>query len=198
MEQNKKWKFVHNGICWWLRIESSDQLMDYIKSTTEQRFGMSMLRVADRAANGNTKDWHNRHPVADAIETLWKGSGENLMETTGRLMNACHNTYFELLREKGFVDINSVGGCNSFTPHPKAVEYREKLIFPHYTEKDIAIKTWELTDKQNYINRGPGYKYHYYAYLGDIQLKDGDKEKWDTYAEALEFAKSFLEREELC
>lgn len=195
---NKKWKFVHNGLCWWLRIESSQQLMEYIKATTERRFGMSMYNVANRVRDGKRKNNHNTNQIEDAIETLWRGSGESLMDTAGRLMVACHDTYFKLLRECGFVDINSVGGCNSFTPHPKAIEYREKLIFPHYTEKDITIKTWELTDKQNYINRGLGYKYHYYAYLGDIQLKDGDKEKWDTYAEALEFAKSFLEREELC
>lgn len=190
---NKKWKFVHNGLCWWLRIETTEQLMDYIKATTERRFGMSMYNVADRVRSGNRKDGHNTNQVEDAIETLWRSSGESLMDTTGRLMVACHDTYFKLLQECGFVDINSVGGCNSFTPRPKAVEYREKLIFPHYTEKDITIKTWELTDKQNYINRGPGYKYHYYAYLGDIQLKDGNKEKWDTYDEALTFARTFLE-----
>lgn len=197
MEIKKKWKFVHNGMCWWLRIETAEQLMEYIKATTEQRFGMSMLKVADRVAHGNTKDWHNRHPVADAIETLWKGSGENLMETTGRLMVACHDTYFKLLREKGFVDINPVGGCNAFFPHPKAVEYREKLVFPHYSESDIHIRTWELTDKRNYVER-KGYQYHYYAYLGDVQLKDGDKEKWDTHEEALAFARTFLEREDIC
>jgi hypothetical protein len=190
---DKKWKFIHNGDGWWLRIESLEQLQKYLEKTDSQKFGNNMLRVAERVANGRTeKDDHGCYPMADAIETLWKNSGKTLLETTGNLMASCHNTYVNRITEDGFVNINIVGGCNSFDWDVKAVEYRDELIFPCYTEKDIKIKTWELNEKKNGVKRPSGYKYHWYAYLGDVQLKDGDKEKWDTREEAEAFAKSLF------
>ena len=190
----KKWKFVHNGVGWWLRIESKEQLMEYLEKTDSKRFGEGMMNVRNRYNRGDDfSDTHNRDAMGDAIGILWKYSGLPLNEVTGRLMVACHDTYFKLLREEGFVDINPVGGCNAFNKNIKATVYRDHIIFPHFTEQDIRIKTWEWEDKKAGVHRPYGYKYHYYAYLGDIQLKDGDKEKWDTREDALAFAKTFLE-----
>ena len=191
----KKWKFIHNGLGWWLRIESSAQLMEYIEATDSSRFGEGMIKVRNRYNRGDDFDTHNRDEMADAIGVLWKYTGLPLNAITGEIMLACHSTYFKLLREEGFVDINPVGGCNAFTKDVKATVYRDNLVFPCYTEKDIRIKTWEWEDKKNGVNRPYGYKYHYYAYLGDMQLKDGEPEKWNTREEVLEFAKTFLETE---
>ena len=190
-----KWKFIHNGTSWWLRIETAEQLSEYIRLTDGKRFGESMLNIANRAKRDKLDDTHNVSPMASAIQTLWQCSGEPLDLVTGRVMVACHNTYWKLLRECGFIHINPVGGCNAFATDIKAVEYRDNLIFPHYTEKDIRIRTWEWEEKKNGVKRPSGYKYHWYAYLGDLQLKDGDIEKWDTREEALAFAKTFLEQE---
>lgn len=188
-----KWKFIHNGTSWWLRIESSEQLLEYIKATDSSRFGESMIRIGRRNSRGESKDTHNQDGLEGAIETLWKYSGIPLDVITGQVMMACHDTYWKLLREDGFVNINPVGGCNSFNMDIKAVEYRKNMIFPHYTEKDVKIKTWEWEEKKNGVTRPSGYKYHYYAYLGDMQIKDGDKEKWDTKEEAMEYVRTFLE-----
>ena len=59
---------------------------------------------------------------------------------------------------------------------------------------DIRVKTWELEEKKRGIKRPYDYRYHWYAYLGDVQLKNGDVEKWDTRNEAYEFARSLVER----
>lgn len=190
-----KWKFIHNGTSWWLRIETAEQLSEYIRLTDSKRFGENMLNIANRAQMGKLDDTHNVSQMAGSIQTLWQYSGEPLDVVTGKVMIACHNTYWKLLRESGFIHINPVGGCNAFATDIKAVEYRDKLVFPHYTEKDIRIRTWEWEEKKNGVNRPSGYKYHWYAYLGDLQLKDGDVEKWNTREEAFAFAKTFLERE---
>lgn len=188
-----KWKFIHNGDAWWLRIEDTEQLMDYIRATDPTRFGESMIRIGNRHLKGESNDTHNHSGVEYALESLWKLTGVPLDVITGKVMIACHDTYWRLLREDGFLNINSVGGCNSFKMDIKATVYRDNLVFPHYTEKDVKIKTWEWEEKKNGVSRPTGYKYHYYAYLGDMQIKDGDQEKWDTYEDALAFAKTFLE-----
>ena len=36
-----KWKFIHNGTSWWLRIETAEQLSEYIRLTDGKRFGTS-------------------------------------------------------------------------------------------------------------------------------------------------------------
>ena len=189
------WKFVHNGQAWWLRIESGDQLLDYLRATDEERYGRSTLRVAKRVRDGlDDRDKHGCYPMADAIEILWKNSDMNLFEMVGQLMMMGHNTYFKLLDQHGFININHVGGCNSFSWEPVATEFREKLVFPHYTIDDIRVKTWELEEKKRGIKRPYDYRYHWYAYLGDVQLKNGDVEKWNTRDEAYEFARSIVER----
>ena len=33
---------------------------------------------------------------------------------------------------------------------------------------------------------------HWYAYLGDMQIRDNDKLKWDSYEEAYEYAQQFI------
>ena len=37
---------------------------------------------------------------------------------------------------------------------------------------------------------------HYYAYIGDMQVRDGDTLKWNSYQEAYEMALSLLEENE--
>jgi hypothetical protein len=49
--------------------------------------------------------------------------------------------------------------------------YRKFLEFPHFTEDDIAIKSF---------NDGT----HSYARLGDLEVREGDVVKWDTFDEA--------------
>lgn len=51
--------------------------------------------------------------------------------------------------------------------------YRKYPAFPNFTKKDISIKSF---------NDGV----HSYARIGDLEVREGDKIKWDTYEEAYE------------
>lgn len=183
-----KWKFVNNGNGWWLRIENVKQLTEYVEKTSG-RFGNSMMNVMSNCRSG--KDYHNTNQLDFCLEVLYKNSGKSLIETAQKLMFDCAETYFNLLSERGFVNINKFGGCNNSSYPNSVIVYKDKCIFPDYQEKDLKIKTWEMEDKKA-GNFRSGYKYHYYAYVGDVQIKDGDKVKWDTYEEAYEFAKQFI------
>lgn len=48
---------------------------------------------------------------------------------------------------------------------------RDELIFPNFQISDIRIKQFDKGQ-------------HYYAYVGDMQVRDGDVLKWNTYDEA--------------
>ena len=80
-----------------------------------------------------------------------------------------------------------MGGCNSIDYNIEQFEYRDTLSFPNYSIEDIVIKTFRPKDYRD------GYKYHHYAYLGNLQLKDGEKVKWNTEHEAREFAKKYIQ-----
>ena len=183
-----KWKFINNGNGWWLRIENVEQLSEYVEKTSG-RFGNSMMNVMSAYSNG--KEQHYTNQLDSYLELLHRNSGKSLFETTQKLMFDCAETYFNLLSEKGFVNINKFGGCNNDLYLNCVTVYKDKCVFPDYQEKDLKIKTWEMEDKRA-GNFRSGYKYHYYAYVGDVQIKDGEKVKWNTYEEAYDFAKQFI------
>ena len=73
-------------------------------------------------------------------------------------------------RENGAVYFNRVGGKPFSVNHVQFCR-RKNLVFPDFKESDIRIK------KQTGGT-------HYYAYIGDMQVRDGDILKWNTFDEA--------------
>lgn len=189
MSENKKWKFFHNGDCWWLRITDPEQLALYCDLTDGGRFGESMMQVVEHRMNGVEGHYSG---IAGEIDTLSRTLGTNLLETTHRMVSDEHYTYFKTLNDFGFVNINRNGGCNGRDWKTEIVKTADNLIFPVTSIKDITIKTWEMEDKKRYIHRPSNYKYHWYAYIGDVQIKDGEKQKWDTREECEEFVRKYF------
>ena len=185
-----KWKFFHNGYCWWLRIETLEQLEAYCNATDEERFGGAMMQVAYHRKD-NIKGHYDG--IAGELDVLNRTRGEDLLTTTGWLRTEAHKTYFKNLQRFGYVNINRLGGCNGCNWPMNIVIIKDKLVFPVLSKKDVTIKTWEMGERKYGVVR-TNYKYHWYAYIGDIRLKDGDIDKWDTKEEAERFVnKLFLE-----
>ena len=57
------------------------------------------------------------------------------------------------------------------------------IIFPDFKRHQIRVKSFPGGD-------------HFYAYIGDMQVRDGDILKWDTYDEAYNQALSILDENE--
>ncbi len=74
------------------------------------------------------------------------------------------------LRERGAVYFNFKGG-KTHGVTAKQFCRRKNLIFPQYKEADIRIS--QFTGGT-----------HYYAYVGDMQIRDGETLKWNSYEEA--------------
>ena len=196
MENN--WKFIHNGDGWWLQITNVKQLKEYCK-LTENVFSRALndaITYDKNQKEGKPRDTHNENTLAVVVGQLAYINEISLFESSCNLAYAMHNTYYKCLEDRGFVNINTVGGCNCFDFPIKAVEYRERPIFPNYKKSDIRIKTFKYEELKyaspDDYTHPDDYNYHYYAYIGNIQLHDGDKMKWDTEEEARAFAEKFI------
>lgn len=91
---------------------------------------------------------------------------------------------FEALEKYGKIYVNEAGGFSipdendSIT---KSVSLKT-LRFPNYTKDDIRIKQWGGEAKGS----------HYYAYIGTIEVHNGDVYKWDTFQEAYNEALKYI------
>lgn len=183
-----KWKFFYNGEGWWLKITSFDQLLRYVEETSG-RFGTAMLDVADHRAK-NIEGHYTDH-LSDVIDSLHRFSNESLIETTMRLSMMAGDVYLKILHNDGFININRYGGCNSIDWPEKLVELRDRLVFPETQRKNVEIKTFENAESK-YGECREHYQYHWYVYIDGVQVKDGDKSKFDTKEEAELFAQRCL------
>lgn len=182
MSENTKWQFVHeiNG-GWWLRLTSDGDIINYIKATNDRYDGALCKAVHEPI---------EKMSLEDRIKAQVNGDRNYMLLQAGMVMaQKCNTTLyggFERLQtefgmalhrdilENGETFVNSVGGKTFSLDYDQFV-WRKDLVFPNYTIADIRIKQFEKGQ-------------HYYAYVGDTQLRNGEKLKWNTYNEAYNFA----------
>ena len=74
------------------------------------------------------------------------------------------------LREHGACFFNPAGG-RTYDVEYKEFCRRKEIVFPNFSEKDIRIKQFKGGT-------------HYYAFIGNVQVRDGDIMKFDSYEKA--------------
>lgn len=182
MSKLHKWQFVHRvhgG--WWLRLTSDDDIVRYIQATNN-RYDGALCKALHEPIE--------KMSLEDRIKAQLNGDRNYMFLQVGMIMAQKYKTTlysgFERLQtefgmalhrdivENGETFINHVGGKTFSLDYDQFV-WREHLIFPDYKISDIRIKQFEGGS-------------HFYAYVGDTQLRDGDKLKWNTYNEAYNFA----------
>lgn len=181
-ENTKKWQFVHNVAGgWWLRLTSDADVIRYIKATNDRYDGALCKAVHEPI---------EKMSLEDRIKAQLNSDRNYMFLQAGRIMAQKYNTTlysgFEHLQTEfgmvlhkdimanGETFVNPVGG-KTFSLEYDQFVWRENLVFPNYTLKDIRIKQFE-------------HGKHYYAYVGDTQIRNGEDLKWDTYNEAYDFA----------
>lgn len=190
---------------WWLRIESMEELLAFIKEKGGfVQKGADMLLRIMHLQEGKTKPDSN---IFNMIENLTSEQRFNLMREDMTGWNILHGAllsaekdmtildalrslnmqfgmdYADHLKRDGVLFLNPVGGATL----PFSYEnfcFREKLVWPDFTEKDIRIKQFS------------GGR-HWYAYLGDIEVKQDGIKRFNTHAEAYNAAASLLEHDKL-
>lgn len=182
----RNWLFVHDirgG--WWLKLTSDEDIIRYIKATNDRYDGALCKAVHEPIEKMSLEDRINAHLnrdrdfmflqagmiMAQKCNTSLYGAFERMQTEFGM---ALHRD----IAENGETFVNCVGGKTFSLEYDQSV-WRKDLVFPDYTVADIRIKQFDGGT-------------HYYAYLGDTQLRDGDKIKWNTHNEAYNFAVAVL------
>lgn len=170
------WK---NG--WWLKITKIAQLFDYWDKT-DQHWYKALENLSDSVEFSPTGK-HHADILAYTIGLYGDHNNLSMIHAVTQFAGKIKGQQLTYLLEKGILYINSKGGYHfpyeGQTPETQFC-HRKELIFPEFKENDIRIKSF------------PGGQ-HYYAYIGDVQIHNGDILKWDTYKEAYERAHKLVQ-----
>lgn len=176
---------------WWLKIDSIEKLADYHEKTGSGKFDeafsmylnngypyeiLEKLSVEERIKKMQDKDFKillgavmqaekNELSILDGFRSLNMEIGLGQMRT---------------IEEYGAIYINCVGGY-TFGLNYNQFCRRKELVYPDFKESDIRIKQFQGGE-------------HYYAYVGDMQVRDGENFKWNSYKEAYDKALEVIEK----
>lgn len=178
--------FDENSNGWWLKIDSVEKLADYHEKTGSGRYDGAMEMYL---REGHPSDILSKLNMKERIEKMQDKNFKRLQaavmqaEKGGRTIFdgfRCLNIevgmgQMRTLEQYGAIYINCVGGY-TFGLQYRQFYLRKELIFPNFKESDIHIKRY-----------GEGGN-HYYAFIGDMQVREGDKLKWNTRDEAYNMA----------
>lgn len=179
-----KYKFVQfkkNG-SWFLEINDFQTLISYFKDN----------HSFENDKNHYIKLKNSNNSSATLVSHSTYGFFINMAEKAGNSIDDAYNqlrllqitNMAKALDEKKRIFVNKNDGfcftqpCEFDSPH---FVYRDSLSFPVYFSNDIRIKRFDDG-------------VHYYAYVGDTQVRNGNIIKWNTYEEALKEAESYIKK----
>lgn len=190
-----KWTFVlkdkgTNNQGWWLKILTIEELGKYYEQTYGVRYGKVFENFVygkefNDIRKGSPSNRHMlHHQEATLTECIVNYASRNnltILQGISRFVLEVVQTQIECIRENGAIYINRVGGYHSaYENEPKYdFVHREKLIFPDFKQNQIRIEKFP-------------YGNHFYAYIGDTQVRCGDVLKWNTYEEAYKCALEYV------
>lgn len=152
---------------WWLKVSTVEEYFIYKAALG---FGDPLVQgVYDYA----TQIGHHNHleSLPTILYILAQHRGISIIEVARQL--GIESSYIQLdLLDKGFnLYFNRAGGWqygkNEFTQWVD----KDELVFPVFKKNEIKIK--QFIDGT-----------HFYAYIDNMQVRDGDTLKWNTYEEA--------------
>lgn len=189
-----KFKFVLKGDGhnrgWWLKVSTVDELIEYYKEVAPSRNG----KVFENYLYG--KEWNWAHPstpndshcphyklagLTDAIVRNGAEKGLPIYQSIMDFQGQVATNQLNDIQEYGAIYINRMGGYHHYyNDKEHAFVYRDKIIFPDFKKSEIKVSKFP-------------YGSHYYAHIGDLEVRDGDTIKWNTYEEAYNMALKMLE-----
>ena len=180
-----EWLFVmkdrgtHNA-GYWLKISSVDELVEYIKITNPTRYGKAFENYVFGKDYGGITNSHGPHLDAEPLTQAIVMNAQNMKSKYDTAMNIFQAiesfssmvamNMLNSLQETGAIYINRVGGYHGYYKDSKENGFvrRKELVFPDFKKDEIRIKKFSNGE-------------HYYAYIDDMQVRDGDTLKWNTY-----------------
>lgn len=187
-EDKMEYTFVFLNGGWWLKVSTVKELAAYL-TETDSRWENALNNLL------NSKEftkYGNEHAgaIATSIGFFGANNGLNGLDATLAFKEQIIQDQLSEIKNGNIVLINKVGGYWTLKPEEASGDTKvysqwcrkKELVFPNFTKKELKIKKFPLGN-------------HWYAYLGDIQIRDNDKVKWNTYEEAYEYAKQFIKED---
>lgn len=191
-QAGKPWIFIfaedRESRGWWLKITDPDQLLEYHKTTDGGKWEEPIRGYADGDLRPENMSSEER------IRKMISGDRSFLLAQAAVMMaQKCEGTFFDgirglrmeaaraemrCIREDGAVFLNPAGG-HTFGLNYSVFVRRPAPVFPSFGREDIRIRKF------------PGGA-HFYAYVGDTQIRKGDVTKWNTYEAAREAAEEIV------
>lgn len=185
-----KWLFVLCGkntphAAWWLKIQSQAQLAEYL-AATNGKYGRAFENYLHDSFYQPSETGHGKHaaeaPLTLAIYLHAMNQNLSMIDAAMQFSMQAAQRMSEALALHGAIYINSVGGwnCGGMGLLPEGgFLHAKNLTWPNFTKQDIRISSFH--DGR-----------HYYAYVGQAQVRDGDRVKFDSYDEARRQALAYL------
>lgn len=169
--------FIWNGKSWWLKISTVEEMCNYFTEEWERRKN-ACLEDKERVK----AKFHSSNYLTGACDVISSTRHISFEDALDSLQKQLYKDWYKFLYEGKTIYVNGVGGYN-FSQEEKRIYKKEGYDFPCFSENDIRILQW------------PGGK-HYYAYIGDLEIRDGDTMKWNSKEEALTVAKMYISKKQ--
>ena len=173
-----KYRFVFKNGGWWLKISTIEELTDYMEQT---KLKNPIAQGFNSAINSKEFGYGMDH-VNNAGYLIGLRAEKNnmsLLESALFLALETDNAQIEQLKNGNNIYFNKNGGWhygkNDYTQWCD----KEKLIWPDFKTSQIKIEKFPNGE-------------HFYAYVDNMQIRDGDTLKWNTYEEAYNKALQYI------
>lgn len=179
---------------WWLKISSPEELERYLGAVNPTRFGKAFenyfmgkdwdefKRPARRIALDHSP-YREEAPLTYAVCLHAAKNNQNIC--TGILSFETMTALQQLdkIKQYGCIFINHVGGYHADYDGQHQYDFirKDELVFPDFKKSEIKIEKFPNGT-------------HYYAYIDNNQVRDGDTLKWDTYQDAYEHALAYINK----
>lgn len=139
--------------------------------------------------NGTKHSPHYKEaPITQAVVIYGENHNYNILQSLVGFQAEVASDQLNCINKSGAIYVNRNGGYHSYSSKDKeyAVVKKHEIIFPKFSKKDFSKKDIR-------IRKFP-YGNHYYAYIGNQEVRNGDVVKWNTYEAAYEQAEKYLEK----
>lgn len=187
---NQEWLFVllnkgQNSAAWWLKLTTIQEVLDYLEATNSR-----WAHVFDNWMNDSMYQsdvtGHGKHIQQAALTQLVdqhaRNNHQTIMEAITDVAGKLAESMLNALYVRSVIYVNPNGGWN--TGGPDMTESgsfcrKKRLVWPDFNESQIRISKF------------PGGQ-HYYAHIGDVQVRDGNLLKFNTESEAIQQARKYI------
>lgn len=193
-----EWLFVHSSTNggWWLKINSIEQLTEYHKKLSGSQYENAFDMYSQgyiHGKGGRPEEILEGLSLEERIKMMLNPDFKKLQgavymaeKSNATILDGFRMLNMEIgsgqlrsLKEFGNIFINRAGGYTISISYDQFCR-RKEMVFPDFTEKDIRVKQFKGGT-------------HFYAYIGDMQLRNGDNLKWLSYDAAYQSALAVIQ-----